>query len=127
MKYNRQISIEVPTTVYGGEFGPVAGPWIPLVALPGSPAIPEKFWAQVQDVPPSRSEAVRQGLQLARNQVRLRMRWRDDVNSAMRVTVHGEDASADVVYQIVGGPAEINGRKRELELMLERYSTAGGP
>ena len=123
MKLNRLVSFEVPTTTTG-EFGPAPGPWEPLVALPGSPALPEKWWAEVQDVLPSRSEAVRQGLAQARNQVRLRMRWREDITSAMRVTVYGE--SSDTVYQIVGGPAEIGGRKVWLELMLERYSTTGG-
>lgn len=123
MKLNRLVSFEVPTTTTG-EFGPAPGPWEPLVALPGSPAVAEKWWAEVQDVLPSRSEAVRQGLAQARNQVRLRMRWREDITSAMRVTVHGE--SSDTVYAIVGGPAEIGGRKVALELVLERYSTAGG-
>lgn len=122
MRYNRQVSFEVPTTVTG-EFGPAPGPWEPLVALPGSPPVAQKFWAEVQDALPSRSEAVRQGLAQARNQVRLRMRWRGDITSAMRVTVHGD---SDVVYQIVGGPAEIGGRKVALEMVLERYSSTGG-
>ena len=78
--------------------------------------------AEIQDALPSRSEAVRQGLASARNQTRCRMRWRGDIESSMRVTVHG-DGGNDVVYQIVGGPAEILGRKRGLELILERYSS----
>jgi hypothetical protein len=50
------------------------------------------------------------------------MRWRADIDSSQRVTVHGE---TDVVYQIVAGPAEIDGRKGGLELVLEKYTTAG--
>jgi head-tail adaptor len=122
MKYNRLVSFEVPTTITG-EFGPAPGPWEPLVSRPGSPPVAVRWRAEVQDVLPSRSEAVRQGLAQARNQVRLRMRWRGDITSAMRVTVHGD---SDVVYQIVGGPAEIGGRKVALEMMLERYTTTGG-
>ncbi len=118
-QHDRQITIERPTTV-DGEFGPTAGPWVPLVALSGSPTVAERFWAEVQDVLPSRSEAVKQGLAVARNQTRLRMRWRDDIDSSMRVTVHGD---ADRVYQIVAGPAEIEGRKARIEMMLERYSS----
>lgn len=118
-EHNRQATFERTTTV-DGEFGPTAGPWVPLVALPGSPTIGERFWVQVQDVLPSRSEAVRQGLAVARNQTRLRMRWRADIDSSMRVTVHGD---TDVVYQIVAGPAEIGGRKERLEMVLEKYSS----
>lgn len=76
--------------------------------------------AQVQDALPSRSESVTQGLAVARNQVRVRIRYRADITSAMRVVLHGD---SDVVYQIVGGPAEIGGRKRGLEMVLERYSS----
>jgi head-tail adaptor len=93
---------------------------VPLVALPGSPVVAERFWAEVQDALPSRSEAVTQGLAVARNQTRLRMRWRDDINSSMRVTVHGD---SDTVYQIVGGPADIDGRKSMIEMVLEKYSS----
>lgn len=123
MKYKRLITVERPTTVLGGEFGPAPGPWEPLEVLPGSPAVAEKFWAEVEDVMPSRSEAVRQGLAQARNQTRIRFRWRDDVDSSMRIIVHGD---TDVVYSIIGGPAEIAGRKRRIEVMCERYATAGG-
>jgi hypothetical protein len=38
----------------------------------------------------------------------------------MRVTVHGD---SDVIYQIVGGPAEIGGRKEQVEMVLERFSS----
>ena len=114
MKFKRLCSIDYPTTVTG-EFGPEAGPWQRL----------DLVWAEVQDALPSRSEAVRQGLAQARNQTRIRMRWRSDVDSSMRIVVHGDDA--DTVYQIVAGPAEIGaGRKREIEVVCERYSTAGG-
>lgn len=118
-EHNRQATFERPTLV-DGEFGPQPGPWVPLVALPGSPTVGERFWVQVQDVMPSRSEAVKQGLAVARNQTRLRMRWRNDIDSSMRVTVHGE---TDVVYAIIAGPAEIGGRKDRLEMMLEKFSS----
>lgn len=112
MKYNRRCSIDYPTTVTGGEFGPAPGPWQRL----------DTVWAEVQDVLPSRAEAVRQGLAQARNQTRIRMRWRSDVDSTMRIVVHGD---SDVVYQIVGGPAEIGGRQREIEMVCEKFSTSG--
>lgn len=79
------------------------------------------FWVSAIDTPPSRSEQVRNGLQQARQQTTLRMRWRTDVTPDMRVVLLGD---SEVVMQIVGGPAMI-GRREALELVLERYSTAG--
>jgi hypothetical protein len=38
----------------------------------------------------------------------------------MRVTLHGD---SDVIYQIVGGPADIDGRKSMIEMVLEKYSS----
>lgn len=75
-------------------------------------------YAEMQAVPPSRSEAVRQGLQLARNQVRCRIRWRDGLDSSMRVVWDGAN------FNIVGGPAEL-GRREYLEMVLESYSSEG--
>lgn len=126
-RFDRQISIE-RIAVNGDEgyvapdasYGTPNEVWVPLVAQVGSPAIAERFWAEVQDVMPSRSEAVRQGLVVALNQTRIRMRWRSDVTSAMRVVVHGE---TDVTYQIVAGPAEIGGRKDCIEIMAEKVTT----
>lgn len=104
---DRRIRIESPTTV-DGDYGPQPGPWV-LVA---------SVYAELQAVPPSRSEAVRQGLQIARNQVRCRIRWRDGLDSSMRVVWDG------VNYNIVGGPAEL-GRRDYLEMVIERYSSGG--
>lgn len=103
-------------------FGTDVVTWVPVAYLPGSPPVAEKFRVELQDVLPSRSERVDSGLKLASNPTRLRMRWRNDIDSTMRVTVHGD---ADVVYQIISGPAEIMGRKRYLEMMLEHVSTTG--
>lgn len=79
-------------------------------------------WAEVMDVLPSRSESARDGLQQGRTQTRIRIRYRSGIDSSMRVVVHGD---SDQVYQIVGGPAEIGGRKRYLELLCERYIAQG--
>lgn len=117
---DRQVTIERPVKVQDATYGTDVVVWAPLVAQPGSPVVAVRFWAQVQDALPSKSESVTQGLEVARNQSRLRMRYRADVTSDMRVTVHGE---TDVVYQIVGGPAEIGGRKKFLELVIEKYSS----
>jgi head-tail adaptor len=117
---DREITIERKQATQDPTYGTEIVTWVPLVAQVGSPVIAQRFNAQVQDALPSRSESVRMGLDLARNQTRLRMRYRTDIDSSMRVTVHGE---TDIVYQIVGGPAMIDGRQQFLELMLERYSS----
>ena len=120
MSFWRWITIEQKSVTQDPTYGTEVVTWVPLDPEPGSPSVAIRFRAEVQDALPSRSESVRQGLELARNQTRIRMRWRGDVTSDMRVTVHGD---TDVVYQIVGGPAEIGGRKRRLEMVIERYSS----
>lgn len=118
---DRQITIEKKVVTEDPTYGTEIVTWMPLVRDGvGSPIVAVRFWAQLQDVLPSRSEAVKQGLDLARNQTRLRMRWRGDITSDMRVIEHGD---TDVVYQIVAGPAAIEGRKERIEMMLERYSS----
>ena len=116
----RLITVERQQIVQDANYGSQVVTWVPLAVLPGSPPVAERFWAEVQDALPSRSESVMQGVAVARNQTRVRIRWRSDIDSSMRITVHGD---ADVIYQIVGGPAEIRGRRRMLEMMCERYSS----
>jgi len=116
----RLITIEHKQATQDTQYGTQVITWVPLAVLPGSPPVAERFWAEVQDALPSRSESVMQGLAVARNQTRVRIRWRSDIDSSMRITVHGD---TDVVYQIIGGPAEIRGRRRMLEMMCERYSS----
>jgi head-tail adaptor len=94
--------------------------WIPLVALAGSPPVGERFPATIQDVLPSRAESVTMGLSVAKNQSTLRMRYRNDITSAMRVTVHRD---SDQIYSIVGGPALIDGKKERIEMQLEKVSS----
>lgn len=100
------------------QFGTENVRWTPLVMLPGSPSVAATLWAQIQDALPSRSESVLQGIALARNQSRIRLRWLDGVDSSMRVV----DLVSGDVYQIIGGPAML-GRREFLELMCERISS----
>jgi len=120
MTRDRQITIQRKQVSTDPDFGTELVTWVPLVAVPGSPEVGERFWAEVQDALPSRSEAVTMGLSVARNQVRIRFRYRDDVDSSMRVLLHGD--GADQVLQIVGGPAMIGGRKELTEIVCEKIS-----
>lgn len=110
---DRRVRIEYPVTSLDATYGTPVISWAELVTAP----------AEVVDFLPSRSESVRQGLAQARNQTRIRMRWRDDVTSDMRAIVLGERGGT---YQIVGGPAESAKRKGWIELVCERYSSPGG-
>lgn len=76
-------------------------------------------WAERVDALPSRSEAVRQGLAVGRQQVRYRMRYIEGLDSSMQVL------EAGVLYRIVGGPAQIGGRRAFMEIVCERLSTDG--
>lgn len=117
-KLDRQILIEKKSVTQDPTYGTELIAWVPLSTVSGQP---EWYWAEVVDALPSRSEAVTQGLAVARNQVRVRMRWRDDIDSSMRITLRG--GISNTVMQIVGGPAAIEGRKQFLEMMCERISS----
>lgn len=118
---DRLITIERKQVTRDPDFGTEIVTWVPLVAAPGSPVVGERFRAEVQDALPSRAESVTMGLAVARNQVRVRFRYRDDVDSSMRVLLHGD--GADQVLQIVGGPAMVQGRKELTEIVCERISS----
>jgi head-tail adaptor len=112
--FDRQIVIERPVSTPDTTYGTPVITWTPIAS--------GFFRAEVQDAMPSRSESVQQGLTVARNQTRIRLRWRDDIDSSMRVKVYG-DSATPTVYQIVGGPAMVGGRKEMIEIMCERYSS----
>lgn len=115
---DRQILIERKSVTQDPNYGTEIPTWVPLSTVDGQP---ERYWAEVQDVLPSRSESVTQGgLQVARNLVRIRLRYRNDIDSSMRVTLFG---TVTHVMQIVGGPAAIEGRKERIEIMCEKYSS----
>lgn len=106
---------QVMRDAYGGE----EVTWVPLVALPGSPVLPERWRAEVQDVLPSKSESIDHAMSMGTGMTRIRMRYRTDVDNTMRVVVYGD---VDKTYEIVSGPAEIGGRKDRIEMMCERFT-----
>jgi SPP1 family predicted phage head-tail adaptor len=117
--FDCQITIERRVSTPDAKYGTPVVTWTNLITTGNG-----RMWAQVEDEQPSRSEAVRSGVAMATNRAVVRIRYRNDIDSSMRVTVHRDTA---VLYQIVGGPAQIGGRKQMLEMVLERYSTAGTP
>lgn len=101
-----RVTIETRTATQDADTGRDIVTWTTLATV----------WAEVRDVLPSRDERVRQGLEVASRQTRIRIRYRTDVDSSMRVTVHRD---GDTIYQIVGGPAVL-GHKEGIELLCER-------
>ena len=101
-----RIRIEYKVTTQDADYGTPVITWTLLAVV----------WANVQDVMPSRSESVRQGLEGARNQTRIRWRFRSDVDSSMRVVIGSR------ILAIIAGPAEL-GRHEYQEVVCESAST----
>lgn len=101
-----RIRIEYKVTTQDADYGTPVITWTLLAVV----------WANVQDVMPSRSESVKQGLEVARNQTRIRWRYRQDVDSSMRVVIGSR------TLQIIAGPAEL-GRHEYSEVVCESAST----
>jgi hypothetical protein len=59
----------------------------------------------VQDILPSRSESVKQGIRLGVQQTRIRMRKDASITGEMQVTLHGR---GDRVMETVAGPAMLD-------------------
>lgn len=109
-KLDREITLNKKTITQDPVYGTEIVTWTPLA----------RVWAEVQDALPSKAESVVQGLTVAKNQVRIRFRFRADVDSSMTVTLHG---TPEETLQIVGGPAAIGGRREFTEIVCERTSS----
>lgn len=105
---NKRVRIERKTSAVDPSYGTPIDAW-DFVAV---------AWCGMQDELPSRSEAVRNGVEISTQRARLRMRYRNDITSDMRVVVDG------YTYHIVSGPAVI-GRNDGLEMFVQRYSING--
>lgn len=111
---DRRITILAPTVFDDPEYGPQPGEFAPIFRG-------ERIPAQRQDELPSNSESVTNGLQMAYKPARLRIRYRPDITSDMRIIMHDEN---DKLYEISGGPAEI-GRREWTEVTIREYSSNG--
>jgi SPP1 family predicted phage head-tail adaptor len=108
-RLNRRITILHRTIVrYDPPYNTPVYEWTELASV----------WAEVQDMLPSRAERIADGINIARRPARVRMRFRTDIDSTMRISVDGRE------MRIVAGPVEL-GRREGLELMAEELSTEG--
>ncbi len=118
---NRLIRIQRPVADDSFD-GAGSGTW-PLVA---------EVRASVQDALPSRGERLAEGINASNRPARVRIRYRRDVASEMRIEIgHYEEGDPgesvwviDRTAQIITEPAEI-GTREGLEFMIEDYRPAG--
>lgn len=89
--------------------------------VPAWTTLLDNYWANVQDILPSRAESTANGLAMGVQQSRLRMPGAGTVTATMRAVLHNR---GDRVMQIIAGPALLDDRVH-YEFMLEFYSTAG--
>lgn len=76
-------------------------------------------WCGVQDELPSRSESVKQGLNISTDRARIRMRYCSDIDSSMRLILMRPNPKT---CQIIAGPAEL-GNKDGVEFMVEAVTS----
>ena len=110
---DRRITIEAKTSTVDPDYGTEVVAWTTFAS---------RISAQVMDVLPSKSEGAAEGLVIANSPARIRIRYRANLTSDMRIIVHN---ATDRLMQIVAGPSEI-GRREGIELMATEYSTQGG-
>ncbi|MBE2990889.1 head-tail adaptor protein [Sphingomonas sp. CFBP 13603] len=75
----------------------------------------DEIWIGIRDSLPSRGERTEGGFTTSTRPARVRMYWRDDVETGMRLV------EGNRIMQIVSGPAEL-GRRGGIELMVEDYN-----
>ena len=79
-------------------------------------------WCEIRDVLPSRHEDVmiNDSLTVASRRTRIRMRYRTDIDTSMRLITKRGDVER--IYQLISGPAEI-GNRQFIEFIAE-WTTA---
>lgn len=107
---DEQVSIERLVITKDSRYGTQVQTWLTLH---------DHFWANVQDVLPSRAEATGNGLAIGTRRARLRIRDAGGTDMTMRAVLHSR---GDQVMQIVAGPARLEGTDYD-EFAIESYSS----
>jgi len=103
---NRRCRVEYPVKTQDAVYGSDVTTWTLLAVI----------WCNIQDELPSKSESNQNGVVINTKRSRFRARYRNDIDSSMRIICDG------VTYQIVSDAAEI-GKKRHIEMMIEKFSS----
>ncbi len=109
---DRRVTFMRPAVIEDPVYGPQDNGW---EEAPNASRLPAQKWDNL----PSQSESVQGGLRMADRPARLRLRFRSDLTSDMRVVMHDEN---DRIYEISGGPAEI-GRREWVEFTIRAYTS----
>jgi hypothetical protein len=108
-KCDEKVTIEHNIGGTDPDYGTPVVNWQPLLV---------RYWANVQDVLPSRAESTSNGLRIGVQRSRLRLSGANAVTMEMRAVLHGHD---DRLMQIIAGPALMDDRVH-YEFQLEAYS-----
>lgn len=107
-KCDEKVTIEHDIGGVDPEYGRPVENWVPLLV---------RYWANVQDVLPSRAESTDNGLRQSVQRTRLRLRGAGTVSGKMRAVLHSR---GDRIMQIISGPALLDDRVH-YEFQLESY------
>ena len=103
---DERVTISSRTATKDPQFGTTTYEWSDLATV----------YADVYEVMGGEDWA--QGLDTAKRPISVQIRYRDDLDSTMRLTWRGQP------YRIVRGPAEL-GRREGIRIVAERQSTEG--
>lgn len=106
---DRRITLLARSAGRDPKYNTPSGAWAPVA---------ENIAANVQDFLPSKGERVAEGINITSRPVRIRIRYRAGVTSAMRVQFGAR------TLEIVAGPAEL-GRRDGLEFVAQEVSSTG--
>jgi SPP1 family predicted phage head-tail adaptor len=104
-----RIRIEYKSSTVDPNYGTKTETWLSLAEV----------WAEVEDILQGKSETTTNGLRIASDQVRIKIRYREDITPAMRIV---ELNGMKRTLSITSGPSMTKWRE-ELEMMTEGYSS----
>lgn len=107
-KLDRRVTILTRAETIDPTYGTKQVAWTPLATV----------WANIQDIVPSRGERLADGIEIANRPCRVRLRYRTDVNSTMRLQYGNRQ------LRIITQPAEL-GFKDGIEFIAESLTTEG--
>lgn len=111
IRLDRRVTIEEELVTQDAAFSSNVPTW----------RVVDTFHAEVVDQAPSRSLALRQGIEGASLQVRVRVRYSAKLATSTRKRIR----FGARVLQVVAGPAEM-GRREFMEFLAEDSTTVGG-
>lgn len=103
---DRRCRVEYPVKTQDSTYGSDVTTWTLLAVI----------WCNIQDELPSKTESNQNGVVINAKRSRFRARYRDDIDSSMRIICDG------VTYHIVSDAAEI-GKKQHIEMIIEKFSS----